>query len=232
MAHRKHETADLRRRYTLNVELGLVLALLLLIGAVHLDWRPGARYAGGDARADEVIAFEEILPTQHLLPLPAPPRPPIPVSVPDDELLEDEGLDLDAGLDLTRALALLPPEPPPPPPPPPPSPGAGTDDYGLFSEAFVIVEDGPALVGGLEGLQSRIQYPAEARTAGIHGRVIVQFVVDEFGTVLDPVIVRGVSERLDEEALRVVRTARFHPPRDHGRLARVKMSLPITFRLD
>lgn len=96
---------------------------------------------------------------------------------------------------------------------------------------FVAVEDMPELKGGLADLQKEITYPEEAREAGDEGRVIVQFIVNEQGEVEKPQIMRGVSESLDEEALRVVREAEFIPGRQRGQPVRVQYSLPIVFKL-
>ena len=95
----------------------------------------------------------------------------------------------------------------------------------------MIVENMPELIGGLQSIQNEIKYPAIAQKAGIEGRVFVQFVVDEQGNVVDPVIVRGIGAGCDEEAIRAVRLAKFKPGRQGGKAVRVKMSLPITFKL-
>jgi TonB family protein len=109
--------------------------------------------------------------------------------------------------------------------------GAGPPaDSAEASETFVIVEQMPELIGGLDGLQRLVAYPETARKAGIEGRVIVQFVVNEVGVVTGPVIMKGIGGGCDEEALRVVSSARFTPGKQRGRLVRVKMSVPITFR--
>ncbi|MEM8484088.1 MAG: TonB family protein [Bacteroidota bacterium] len=98
-------------------------------------------------------------------------------------------------------------------------------------EVFMIVEEMPVLIGGLAGIQALINYPDAAKAEGIEGRVFVQFVVDTNGQVTDPVIVRGIGAGCDEEALRAVSQARFVPGRQRGQVVKVKMSLPVTFRL-
>ena len=100
------------------------------------------------------------------------------------------------------------------------------------SEVFVVVEEAPILLGGLQELQSRIKYPELARKAGIQGRVFLQFVVDQEGNVRDPQITRGIGGGADEEALRAIQTMRFVPGVQRGERVNVKMSLPVTFRLD
>ncbi|MDX1642615.1 MAG: TonB family protein, partial [Balneolaceae bacterium] len=72
----------------------------------------------------------------------------------------------------------------------------------------------------------------EARQKSIEGRVYVQFIVNEQGDVEDAKVIRGIGGGADEEALRVVRQAKFEPGMQRGRPVRVQYSLPIFFRLD
>jgi TonB family protein len=84
----------------------------------------------------------------------------------------------------------------------------------------------------LEELQSRVRYPAQARSDGVEGRVFVQFVVDREGAARALRVTRGVHPELDAEAVRVVRETSFTPGRQRGEPVCVQMSLPVTFRLD
>ncbi len=219
MSLRKTEKADLRRRYPLYIEIGLVITLALLIVAFRLDLSADDSFEVV-MQEQEVVQMEEVQQTQQIEKPPPPPRPPVPVEVPDDEILEDDDLDLDASLDIDEPLADLPPPPPPAEKEEEPEP-----------EIFVIVEDMPQLIGGLGSLQKKIRYPEIAKKAGVEGRVIVQFVVDEQGRVVDPVVVRGIGAGCDEEAIRAVSQARFKPGKQRGKPVKVKMSLPITFKL-
>ncbi len=97
-------------------------------------------------------------------------------------------------------------------------------------EEFAVVERMPELLGGLASIHRAVRYPALAKKAGIEGRVIVQFVVDEQGRVVDPVVVQGIGAGCDEEAIRAVRRARFRPGTQRGTPVKVKMSLPVLFR--
>ncbi|MCH8960880.1 MAG: energy transducer TonB [Bacteroidetes bacterium] len=112
----------------------------------------------------------------------------------------------------------------PPPPPLPPEPEEPT-------QVFVVVEEMPELIGGLAALLREIRYPVIAKRAGVEGRVIVQFIVDEQGRVGESKVVRGIGAGCDEEALRALHTRRFRPGKQRGKAVRVKMSLPVTFRL-
>ena len=67
---------------------------------------------------------------------------------------------------------------------------------------------------------------------GIEGTVYVVFVVNTDGSIQDVVILRGVGGGCDEEAVRVVKNApAWEPGRQRGRPVRVKMRLPIRFKL-
>ena len=98
-------------------------------------------------------------------------------------------------------------------------------------EVFMVVEQMPELIGGLGSIQKRIKYPELAKLSGIEGRVFIQFVVDENGNVLDPVVVKGIGGGCDEEAMRALSLAKFKPGKQRGETVKVKMSIPITFRL-
>ena len=96
-------------------------------------------------------------------------------------------------------------------------------------EVFIAVENMPKLKGGMASLQKEVTYPALARKAGVEGRVLVQFVVDEEGRVEDAKALTSPDELLSEEALRVVRQAAFTPGRQRGQAVKTEMRLPITF---
>lgn len=218
MALRKTDKADLRKRYPLFVQAGMVLTLTLLIVAFRLDMRVNDNFEV-TLVDQEVVQMEEMVQTQQVeKPPPPPPRPPVPVEVPDDEVLLDDELDLDMSLDIDEV-----PDLPPPPPP--------KEEEEAEPEIFVIVEQSPELIGGLPGLQKKIKYPEIAKKAGVEGRVFLQFIVDEQGNVSDPIVTRGIGAGCDEEAVRAILEAKFKPGKQRGKAVKVKMSLPITFRL-
>lgn len=99
------------------------------------------------------------------------------------------------------------------------------------SSAYRTVEDPPRLKGGIKALQESVTYPEMAKDDGIEGRVIVQFVVDKEGHVTNPRVARGAHKLLNEAVLKAVREQTFEPGRKEGEPVRVRMSLPVTFRL-
>ena len=103
-------------------------------------------------------------------------------------------------------------------------------------EIFQVVEAMPEFPGGtaelMKWLQKNIKYPSISQENGVQGRVIVQFVVNRDGSIVDPVVLRSVDPYLDKEALRVVSAMpKWKPGEQRGKTVRVKFTLPIQFRL-
>ncbi len=217
MALRKEDKADIRKRYPLYVEIGMIAALVLLIAAFRINYNPGSDVQFVMDEQD-VVEIEEIQQTEQEVQPPPPPTPPVPIEVPDDAVLEDTEVDWDATLDFDEPLE----QTPPPPPEPEPEPE---------QEIFMVVEQQPEMIGGMEALYDEIEYPDFARRAGIEGRVFVQFVVDQEGNVTNPTVLRSPHEMLSEEALRVIQMMQFTPGMQRGEAVLVRMSIPITFEL-
>lgn len=212
---RKKTQADLRTYYTLFMQFGLIAVLLIFIVAMKMDFKIEKK-TSNFIQKQEVIRMEEVIQTKQTEEPPPPPRPPVPVEVPNDEIIEDEIIDIDAELNFDQKLEL------------PPAPVEEVEEEEDF---FIAVEEMPELIGGLEGLQAGIKYPQIARRAGIEGRVIVQFIVNEDGTIENPRVIRGIGGGCDEEALKAVSQARFNPGRQRGEPVRVQYSLPVIFKL-
>ncbi|NGP77319.1 energy transducer TonB [Balneolaceae bacterium YR4-1] len=211
---RKKPKADLRKYYTVFLELGMVVVLIIFIVAMKVDFRTEAENTDL-TEEQEVVEMGEIQRTEQQEKPPPPPRPQVPVEVPNDEIVEDQEINLDAEINLDEPLDM----------PPPPEEEEEEEDF------FVVVENMPELIGGMKKLQGCVNYPEMARKAGIEGKVIVQFVVNAEGNVEDPRVIRGIGGGADEEALRCVKQSKFKPGRQRGQPVRVQYSLPVVFRL-
>lgn len=91
----------------------------------------------------------------------------------------------------------------------------------------------PAFNGDMMNyMQKNLRYPALARENGIEGRVYVQFVVNEDGSVSNAVVKRGIAGGCNEEAIRVVMSMpKWKPGMQKGHPVKVYYTLPITFML-
>lgn len=78
-----------------------------------------------------------------------------------------------------------------------------------------------------------LRYPREAVEAGVQGRVLVDFVIDKRGKVTDVKVIRGVSDALDAEAVRVISASPdWKPARVRGKKVRCEMSVYVDFKLE
>ena len=105
-----------------------------------------------------------------------------------------------------------------------------------LGKVYDIVDVMPQFPGGqgelMKFLRNNVKYPAEAQKKKIEGRVIVTFVVNKKGRIIDPSVERSAHPLLDAEALRVIkRMPKWTPGRMNGESVNVKFRLPITFKL-
>jgi protein TonB len=207
--------SSLRKNYLITLEGVFILSILIFIVAFKVDLNVDTSDKQIVIQQQEEIFIEEIIQTKQEFKAPAPPRPSVPIEDPNDEILE-----IDAKLDFDKPMDI----------PVPPKPIQQQDE--VEEEIFVVVENPPVLIGGIASVQSHISYPPLALKAGIEGRVIVQFVIDKTGKVLDPMVIRGIGGGCDEEAVRAVLKANFQPGLQRGRPVAVRYTLPITFRIN
>lgn len=93
--------------------------------------------------------------------------------------------------------------------------------------------------GGKEGwnnyLSKNLLYPIDARIAGYEGTVILIFVVNENGDIVDPEVANPeeVYKSLWEEALRIIKKYpdKWTPSSQDGKIVKSKMRIPINFKL-
>jgi TonB family protein len=111
-------------------------------------------------------------------------------------------------------------------------PAAGLE---LLAEAPLTINESPVFPGGAAAyrayLRNNLHYPALARDQGIAGAVLVGFVVDEQGRILDAQVAKG-CDGLNEEALRLVSHMPWWvPARRAGQPVRATFYLRIKFAL-
>jgi protein TonB len=226
MELKKNPKYDLARKAGMFRNLGLTISLSLVI--IAFEWP-----ANGDQEIIELGEvkdnFEEIMdmpPTEQ----PPPPPPTTTIAeikeVANDVEIEDE-LEVEIDLEITEdtsveEIVFTESEPEP--------------IEEKAEEIFTIVEEKPEFPGGIQAfyqyVSDELKYPARALRMQIQGRVFVQFVVEKDGSVGQVQVVKGIGAGCDEEALRVMRAVpKFNPGKQRGRPVRVRMVLPINFKL-
>ena len=223
MELKKNPKNDLSRMSGLFLNIGLSVSLILVI--VAFEWRTYDNSGLLDLGMvqDDFEDLMEIPPTEQ--PPPPPPKIQLPeiIEVPDEEEIEEE-IEVELDLEVTEEEVV--------------------EDF-VFEEApeeevdevFTIVEDQPAFPGGnaafYKFVASNMTYPAQARRMGIEGRVFVQFVVDKDGSVTEVKAVKGIGAGCDREAERVLNSSpNWTPGKQRGRSVKVRMVLPIIFKLN
>lgn len=86
------------------------------------------------------------------------------------------------------------------------------------------LDDPPGVV-----FSSAPQYPESMRRAGIGGRVIMRFVVDEEGRARDIIVEASPNPAFDRPAIDAVRQWRFTIGKKNGRAVKFRMRLPMVF---
>lgn len=96
--------------------------------------------------------------------------------------------------------------------------------------AYDVVDQMPKFPGGNEAMMKYISGKVKYPITKASGRVVVQFIVDTNGAVVEPKVVRSVSPKLDQAALDAVKgMPKWEPGKLNGKPVRVKYNIPINF---
>ena len=227
MEIKKSEKADLEKGKSTALLIGFVMVLALLF--VALEWTQRDKKIDLSGLIVAEVSLEE-----EMVPITLPekktvPPPPQSVTVADIiEIVED-----DADIEETTI--------------------ASTEDQTEYIEIkeidnivveeepeeapFMVVEKMPEFPGGMTALmqylQKNIKYPAVCRENNIQGRVLIQFIVNRDGSIVEPEVVKSVNPYLDKEALRVISgMPKWSPGEQRGKPVRVKYTVPVNFKLN
>ena len=110
----------------------------------------------------------------------------------------------------------------------------GTNDN---DSIYNVVSENAEFPGGdvalSDWMRKNMKYPEECRKQGIQGRVVIKFVVNKDGSIVDLETVRSPHPALAEEGLRVVKSMpKWEPAKEGGKVVRSRFNVPIMFRLD
>ncbi len=221
MENKKNEDKRIERKMPLFYLVGLNIALFLTIAA--FEWTTGPEKIDVFPQSEDPYKEMDIIPFTEI----KPPPPPKPKEIIVKEVLEEpeevlEDLIIDTELDPEDKIPVFEFEP---------------DDIEVVEEApITLAEVMPSFPGGFEAfykfISTKIKYPSQARRMGIEGKVYLQFVVEKDGSIGKLIVAKGVGAGLDEESLRVMNMVpNFNPGKQRGKPVRVRMTIPINFRL-
>ncbi|MDR0939017.1 MAG: energy transducer TonB [Mediterranea sp.] len=226
MEVKKSPKADLEGKKSTWLLVGYVIVLAFLF--VAFEWTQRDKQIDMTGAVADVIAEQEIVPITETPEQPAPPPPEAPKVA---ELLEivDDKTEVDDATMITNEDNAQPVEVKWTAP-------VVQEEAPEETEIFEVVEKMPSFPGGDAALMAymnkSIKYPTIAAENGTQGRVIIQFVVNRDGSIVDATVMRSVDPYLDKEAMRVVNTMpKWNPGMQRGKAVRVKFTIPVTFRL-
>lgn len=95
-----------------------------------------------------------------------------------------------------------------------------------------VVDEMPSFSGDIEKWLKRVKYPMIAQEENIQGRVTVQFVIAEDGSITDVKVVTSVHPSLDNEVIRWVESMpKWNPGKHKGKAVRVSYTVSQNFIL-
>ena len=226
MEIKKSKRADVAKEKGTSLMIGLVISLSIMF--VALEWTQK-----DDELTTDSYPMVDYVPTD-MIPITLPEKktvPPPPAALAKADIIEIVKDDADVEDDIMASIEdnqewfdpqdydyiMVEPEPEP-------------------EEIFFVAEDQPEFPGGeaalMEYLKKNIKYPSICRENNIQGRVIVTFIVNKDGSIVEPEIAASVNPSLDKEALRVISyMPNWKPGYQRGKPVRVKYSVPVNFKL-
>jgi len=215
MTSLKNYKVDLKNKYERYFKISIVISLLLVIAAFKFSPK-ATKIEKIKPSEQDIILVEDVIQTKQESKLPDLPKPVIP-TIAVEENTEDIIFD-DVSIDYKEHLSK------------PPDVKEGRkiieDDT-----IFIAVEKMPEIIGGIQSIQNRLYYPEISKRAGIEGRVTVEAVIDEKGNVISITVLKSVFSQLDEIALNAVKETKFLPGKQRGKPVKVKIAIPIDFKL-
>ena len=224
METKKTKKAELESKRPIFLIIGLLLSLSLTLLA--FEWKTPVKKAEfiGELKLD--APAEELMPliTEEKKEVAPPVKEVVTFEIVDDETEIDNNLEIfDSEIEANEAIQFQ-------------------DFIQKETEeeesvpAVWFVDEMPEFPGGMPSLlkyiNTAIRYPIVAQENGIQGKVIITFVIDKAGAVINAKVFRGIDPALDAEALRVVKTLpNWKPGKQNGRAVKVNYNVPINFVL-
>lgn len=229
---------DLRGQKTTGILIGYILTLALMFVAFEYTQRDVA--VQEEERIYDMVMEEDMIPITQQQEVMAPPPAAAPKVIDPIINIVDNNTDLpekevETTEEINQAIVS--------------TPGTGavstavaTGPVGPVVEEvdddriFDVVEENAQFPGGDEAcmkwLHDHIKYPSICQEQGVQGRVIVAFVVNKDGSIVDVKVVRSPDQHLSDEAVRVVKQMpKWKPARQGNRSVRSRFNLPVMFRL-
>ncbi len=222
MEKRKTKKADLERKRSMFFQIGLIIALSVVLAA--FEWSKQMSKSTLAYNVNGIELETEMIPVTRKKEV----KPPLPKHYEKFEVVIDEeplvtefepfNTEAEEGDKIEFQI-----------------PGEIIEEPEKDS-IYQIPEKQPVPPGGMIGLRyylaKNIKYPREAVANDIQGKVYMHFVVNKKGLIENVQVLRGVHPLLDKEALRVVKNMpKWKPGEQAGKPVSVWFTIPIVFVL-
>ena len=214
MEIKKSPKADLQNKRGLLLEIGLIVALCLVIAAFA--------YTPKEHRIEKVdlqtaIVEEEIteITRQDQKPPEAPRKVELKVIT---DLLQVVTNDTKITTEVIQQVEVV-------------------EEVIEDDQPFLIAETMPSFQGGdlntfRNWVQQNVKFPQIALENGIQGRVVLSFVIEKDGRLTNIQVLQTPDRSLSEEAIRVLsKSPKWSPGKQRNQVVRVKYTLPVDFRV-
>ena len=225
MELKKNPKVDVNNKRGLLLEIGLIVALLAVIGAFLYTPREvtvekiDMNYGPIEEQITEITRQDQ-----------KPPEPPkkteitvitdiLNIVTNDEKIETDFGFaEFDQDVEIIQTVAV-------------------EEENIEDDQPFVRVEEMPSFQGGdlmtfRNWVQSKVRYPQIAQENNISGRVFLMFVVERDGSLTNIQVLQSPDPSLADEAVRVLKTSpKWKPGKQRNQTVRVKYTLPIEFRI-
>ncbi len=229
MNRKKSERASLENKKGMFVQIGLVVALSIVIFAFE--------YKTYDKKETEIIVREALTEVEETIiqtqreDTPPPPEDTPPPETTEFDIVEDD-VEIEQEFNITSLEGTT-------------NVAATVKQIVIEEEEEEVVEEAPifrvveqeaSFPGGpaklFQYLADNIKYPQQAKETGTQGRVYLEFVVEVDGSITDIKILRDIGSGCGEEAKRVVESMpRWQPAMQRGKAVRQYFNLPVNFTL-
>ncbi len=220
---KKSFKADLRNKRGLLLEIGVVLALVLVISAFT--------YAPKEYRIEQVeLSYVpddvEMIDVTRDRPRETQPRK-IEIRIPNQVIqVVDNNTKMETDIDMSifnndEPIEFVVPAPEP----------------AVEDEIFLVAETMPSFMDGTietfrAWVMQNVKFPQIAADNNIQGRVVLSFVIDKDGRLTDIEVLQSPDRSLSEEAIRVLsKSPKWSPGKQRNQTVRVKYTLPVEFRM-
>jgi TonB family protein len=199
------ERSNLKRMFMLNVRIGfLVTIVAFILGFIFM---PEFETKSYEPKVRTVIKIDKV-PDQleNIVEPIIPEKPKIPVAAETDDEAEAETIDRTTFIDDYGKVPDIDFEPPP----------------------FVAYDISPK---PLNLNEVEFEYPKSVRMLSVEGTVYLELWIDKEGNVRNVKLTKSLYSTLDKIALRNAKKLKFSPAMQRDKPVAVRLSFPVTFKL-